>query len=131
MLNLTITPRFCELDGLNHINNAVYLEWFEQARIPLFKIFTPDLDVKKWRLIIARNEIDYLAPLQFGEQVTIKTYLEKIGSSSMTIVHECWADQTKVAAGKTVMIHYDYQNNQSVPIDSKARAELEQHLHQP
>lgn len=128
MLELEITPRFCELDGLGHINNAVFLEWFEEARIPLFKIFTPDLCVEKWRLIIARNEIDYLSPVNIGDKVTIKTSLVKIGISSMTIKHECFANGTKAAEAQTVMIHYNYAENKSVPIPSEEREKLNSYL---
>lgn len=123
-LKLTITPRFCEMDGLGHINNAVPLEWCETARIPLFKIFTPDLSVEKWRLIIVRNEVDYLKQIDFGAEVRIETYLSKMGNSSMNIEHEIFQGVHKVCHVKCVMIHFDYQKNKSQPIPESERNEL-------
>lgn len=128
MLKLNITPRFCELDGLGHINNAVFLEWFEQARIPIFKIFTPDLAIEKWRLIIARNEIDYLHPVKIDDRVFIHTVISKLGKSSMTIEHICFANDIKAAKGSSVMIHYDYKLKKSQPIEDQERQLLSAYL---
>lgn len=46
MFKEIIQPRFNETDALGHINNTVLTAWFEGARDPIFKLFTPDLDTK-------------------------------------------------------------------------------------
>ncbi len=129
ILELEIEPRFCELDGLGHVNNAVPLEWCEQARIPLFRIFTPDLDLAKWRLIIVKNNIDYLKQINFGKSVKLQTSLSKLGNSSLTIVHEIFQDEVKVCHCQCIMIHFDYKTNKSKPIPSYERGELEVYYH--
>jgi acyl-CoA thioester hydrolase len=60
MYTYTLTPAFYDTDGLGHINNTRVPQWFEAGRNELFRIFTPDLDIKKWQLILARVEVDYL-----------------------------------------------------------------------
>ncbi len=127
-LEQTITPRFFETDALGHINNTVLLQWFELAREPLFKIFTPDLDPKKWRLIIARCEVDFLAQIHYGQDVKIETYLAKIGNSSMEVQHNVYQQDKKVAHGKAVMIHFNYQTQKSVRIEGNERTELSKYL---
>ena len=47
MLVDTITPRFCDTDALGHISNTTLPVWFEGARDPIFRWFTPDLDPQK------------------------------------------------------------------------------------
>ena len=125
MLELEIEPRFCETDALGHINNAVLLEWFEQGRIPLFEIFTPDLDPKKWRLIIARTTIDYLKQIHLGKKVQLKTYLSKLGNSSMNVEHELFQDNEKVAHGTAIMVHFNYSESKSERIPNEERTKLE------
>ena len=83
-----ITPRFTDTDALGHVNNVSISAWFEAARRPLFELFIPDLSPQKWNLIIARVEVDYLGQTYFEYEVTIKSYFEKIGNSSMTLVQE-------------------------------------------
>ncbi len=127
-LELTITPRFCETDALGHINNTILLQWFELAREPLFKIFTPDLDPKKWRLIIARSEIDFLAQIHYGEDVKVETYISNIGNSSISVEHIVFQKGNKVAKGKAAMIHFNYQIQKSVRIEGIEREELSKYL---
>ena len=128
MFQETITPRFCETDALGHINNTVVPEWFEQARTPIFKMFTPDLNPHDWKLIIARVEVEYTAQLKYGSDVVLKTCLEKVGNSSMYIHQEAWQNDVLAARGKAVMIHYDYDSESATPIPEGIRQQLMEHL---
>ena len=49
MYTFNLSPAFYDTDGLGHINNTRVPQWFEAARNELFRIFTPDLDMKKWQ----------------------------------------------------------------------------------
>lgn len=128
MFETTFEPRFNETDALGHINNSVFLTWFEHARIPIFRIFTPDLDPKKWELIIARTETDYLKQVLPSSEVLVKTWLSKIGNSSMTVEHELFQFGEKAAHGRAVMIRFDYARQKASPLESSQRALLEKHL---
>lgn len=126
-----IEPRFAETDALGHINNTVLPIWFEQARTPIFRFFTPDLDPKKWALIIARIEVDFKAEIFLTHKVTIKTTLEKVGNSSMTIIQQAWQNDILCAQGKTAMIHFDWQNKKPKTIQESIRSLLKEHLSDP
>ncbi len=115
------TPRFSDTDALGHINNASVATWFEETRRPIFQLFVPDLDPKKWNLIIARVEVDYLAQIDYGSDVEIRTGLEKIGNSSMTVMQEVWLGNACKARGRAVMVHFDYSTNSSSPIPPTIR----------
>ncbi|WP_281645150.1 thioesterase family protein [Parendozoicomonas sp. Alg238-R29] len=125
-----ISPRFFETDALGHINNTVVPVWFEKAREPIFQLFTPDMDVNKWKLIIARITVDFLAEIHYGtdKDVEIRTGLVKIGNSSMTIRQEVWQQEKCCARGDAVMIHYDYASAKSSPIPDVIRSELQKAL---
>lgn len=62
MLKITVNPRFGDTDGLRHIHNIALAEWFDLARNPIYRFFTPDLDLRyeKWKLIMVRMEFDFL-----------------------------------------------------------------------
>lgn len=124
----TLSPRFSETDALGHINNTVLPVWFEQAREPIFRLFSPDLDTETWRLIIARIEVEYTAQLKYGADVEIRTCLEKVGNSSMCIYHEAWQKDVMAARGKAVLIHYDYQAGKASPIPEDIRQALSEHV---
>ncbi|MBC77675.1 MAG: thioesterase [Halobacteriovoraceae bacterium] len=124
MVKMKIFPRFNDTDALGHINNASFASWFEEARRPLFEVFIPDLDPKKWNLIIAKIEIEYLAQTNFGQEVEIKTWLEKVGNSSMTVIQEAWQGGEHVAKGKSIMVHFDYDKQTSRPIPADIKDTL-------
>ncbi|WP_243138229.1 acyl-CoA thioesterase [Heliorestis acidaminivorans] len=124
----TIDPRFGDTDALGHINNTVLPQWFEIGREPVFSIFTPDLDPKKWCLIMANMNIDYTAQLHYGHSVEIRTTVNKIGNSSFQLGHEAWQKGTLCAKGTATIIHFDYALQKSVPIPEDIRKELMEHI---
>lgn len=117
-------PRFQDTDALGHINNASIATWFEEGRRPIFEYFTPDLDPKKWHLIIARIEIDYLTQGYYQKSVTIKTSVEKIGNSSFVLAQEAIQEGIVISRGKTFLVCFDYQKQKSKPIPDDAREKL-------
>jgi acyl-CoA thioester hydrolase len=124
MLEYKLTPRFNDTDALGHINNATYSTWFEEARRPVFQIFIPDLDVRQWKLIIARIEIDFLAQGEYKDQVTIKTSVEKVGNSSFVLNQEAIQNNNPICRAKSILVHFDYSLNKSVPIPDDIRKKL-------
>lgn len=118
-------PRFNDTDALGHINNAAIATWFEEARRPIFEFFTPDLDPKKWSLIIARLEIDYLAQGYYQKQCTVKTSVEKIGNSSFVLLQEAFQDGVLVSRGKAFMVSFDYATQKSKPLTEEIRKKLQ------
>lgn len=128
MLSEKILPRFSETDSLGHINNTVLPVWFEAARVPIFKIFTPELDPKQWKLIVAKIEVTFLGELFYGQEVEIKTSIERIGSSSFVILQQAWQHGVCCAEGKTVMVRYDFASKSSLPLSELERTALTAHL---
>lgn len=130
MFTEKVTPRFGDADGLRHINNTALVEWFEVGRNPIFRMFTPDLDLsyEKWKLILVRTEFDYIGQMYYGIDVEIRSYITHIGNSSFTIGHEAWQDGELKAKGKAVLVHFDFLNQRSMPIPELIKAQLQEHL---
>jgi acyl-CoA thioester hydrolase len=124
MLSEKLMPRFSETDVLGHINNTVLPVWFEAARVPIFKIFTPDLDPKQWKLIIAKVEVTFKDELFYGQEVEIKSAIERLGSSSFVILQQAWQHGACCAEGKTVMVRYDFANKGSQPLSEEEKQQL-------
>lgn len=130
MWTKSVTPRFGDIDGLRHINNCLLPVWFELAREPVFRLFHPDLNMNMddWRLIMARISIDFTAQMRLGSDVEIRTFIKKLGRSSLTVFQEAWQDGELGAKGEAVIVHYDFRNQKSLPIPDHVRVELDRHL---
>ena len=84
--------RFCETDALQHVSNTALVTWFEAAREPIFRMFTPELDLNNWPLILASYKVDFLAQIFYGKPVTVKTFVSRLGNSAFDIFQEVWQD---------------------------------------
>ena len=131
MYKITITPGVHNTDGLGHINNGVLTDWFETARTPIYKIFTPTLEFShdKWKLIMVHSEYDFLNQIFFDKDVEINTYIKKIGNTSCTVYHELFQNNIKCASGSVVLVYYDYINNKSLKITDDIKDQLKNHLY--
>ena len=124
----TITPRFCDTDALGHISNTTIPKWFEGARNPVFKLFTPELNWAKWPLILARIEIDFVQQVLYEKDVEVRTFISRLGNASFDVAQELWQEGELKAKGKAVMVNFCYDKQSSLPIEGELRATLHSHL---
>jgi len=127
MFTEKLMPRFSDTDALGHINNTVIAQWFEGSRYPIFKWFTPDLNVNNWKLILAKTVVEFHAELQYGESVEIRTYISRIGNSSFDVYQEVWQKNQKRASGTAVMVHFDHVAKKSKKITEFIVKQMELH----
>jgi acyl-CoA thioester hydrolase len=124
MFSEEFNVRFCETDALKHVSNTVLVTWFEMGREPIFKLFTPELDLDNWPLILASYKVDFLKQIFYGHKVEVKTYISRIGNSSFDVYQELWQNQQKCATGSTTLVHFDFQTEQAVAINHKIKTAL-------
>lgn len=117
--------RFCETDALQHVSNTALVAWFEAAREPIFRMFTPELDLQNWPLILASYKVDFLSQIFYGMPVTVKTYVSRLGNSAFDVYQELWQDNKLCSTGLTTMVHFDYKTQRSAPIPDPVKASLQ------
>jgi acyl-CoA thioester hydrolase len=115
------TVRFRDLDGLGHVNNAVFSTYLEQARLAWFGTSDtlPLSDV-----ILARTEIDFRSPVAVGETVEIGVRASRLGTKSFELEYELQAGGRLVAEAKSVLVGYDYSRGESSTIPERWRRRL-------
>ena len=123
-----VIPRFGDVDGLRHITNTRLPEWFEAARMPIYRLFQPDLDFDGWDLIMAAINVDFHAQMYLGKDIEIRTWIKRLGNSSFTTYHEAWQDGVLGASGEAVIVRYDFAEKHSLAIPDEIRAALQEHL---
>jgi acyl-CoA thioester hydrolase len=122
-----ISIRFSDMDAYGHVNNAVYLTYFEIARSNYWR------DIIEWNwnqngIILGRSEINYLKPLTLNDQIVCYVRTTRIGNSSFDVMHVLVKitpnGEEICTTGKTVCISYDYTANKSVPIPKAQRQKM-------
>ena len=129
MFTLKVIPRFGDMDVLGHINNTAPALWFELARNPFFKIFSPDLKIthETWPLIMAHTDYDFVDQLFFHHEVEIRSSVSRIGTKSFTVYHEAWQTGKLCVKGNAVIVYYDFIAKQSKPIPEDKKKLLAEH----
>jgi acyl-CoA thioester hydrolase len=113
--------RFADIDVAGHVNNAVYLSYFEQGRIQFFKeVIGKTWDWKKYGIIVARNEIDYLHPVVLQDEVYITAAFGEVGNKSfkmhMHIYKKTETQTVDCARGIVTVVCFDYDKQQTIPV---------------
>jgi len=107
-----VTPE--EIDGLGHVNNQVYLDWFMDAATR--HSLAVGWDVEKmlsmgegW--VVRRHEIDYLQSVLPGETVRMRTWVETAERASSERHYEIFrlSDGRKVCEGRTMWVWINYK----------------------
>ena len=130
MFETIIEPRVSETDGAGHINNTTIPIWFEAGRNKIFEMFTPDFSFDNWRCIILHTTVDFVSQIYFGKNVTIKTWVEKIGNTSFVLYEEIHQEGRLCAKGTALYVNFNLQTQQSESIPDHIRQELRQHVYQ-
>ncbi|MDX1695912.1 MAG: thioesterase family protein [Ketobacteraceae bacterium] len=128
VFSLEITPRFCDTDAMGHINNTVFPVWFLEGRESILKIFNPNLSTDEVSLVLAKIEIEYLGEVFFGKPVEVKTYVLRIGTSSVLVGQEVWQEGGLRATATATMVNFDKKTRKSLPIPADIKEALSRHL---
>ena len=83
--------RSYELDALGHVNHAVYLSYFEDARFQALEEagFPPSrIRDEGWGVVVVRVEVDYLKECRQGDRLLARTRAESFKRTSMVLVQE-------------------------------------------
>jgi acyl-CoA thioester hydrolase len=116
--------RFRDLDPMGHVNNAVFLTYIEQARAALLAEVGAATELEDMNMIVARVEIDFRAPVRFGQEVEISVHASRFGTKSFDLDYELRVDGEVVAEAKSVQVAYDYARREPVPLPADWREKL-------
>ncbi|MFS3127852.1 acyl-CoA thioesterase [Nocardioides sp. Bht2] len=88
--------RWADLDMLGHVNNVIYVDYLQEARIDMLRTHAPEIratDVGEG-LVVVRHEVQFAAPLMFrAEPVSIECWVTEIRAGSFTMAYEIF-DET-------------------------------------
>jgi acyl-CoA thioester hydrolase len=132
---LPVEVRFRDTDAMGHVNNAVYLTYFESARAGYYRAVTgrsfEGIDEHPVSLILARAEVDFRAQAYFGERLLVACRTSWVGRSSFALEYRITADAASthgtgrlVAEGTTILVTFDYAAQRPAPIPGELLAQL-------
>lgn len=116
---------FRDLDGLGHVNNAVYLNYLESAKIGYFREVLgvsalTDLG------IVADVRIAFRSPAFLGETISIGTRIARVGNTSLDWEFELRGpDGRLIAEAASVHVNFDYGPREAAAVPDEWRRKIE------
>jgi acyl-CoA thioester hydrolase len=97
-----IQLRWSDTDALGHLNNTSYASYAELGRLA----------------------IDFRQQASYGMPVSVETWVERIGRSSITMRQDILADGEVAAHARSVAVQFDYATQRPLELSPEARERL-------
>jgi acyl-CoA thioester hydrolase len=112
--------RFGDLDPQGHVNQALFLTYFESGRVAMFR--NPDLSigVPGVTFVMVRMEVDYMKELRWPGNIVVGTAVAEFGRSSFKAVQAIFRDGECAAAGRATLVCMDLKTRRATPLPQAA-----------
>ncbi len=92
--------RWADLDLLGHVNNVVYADYLQEARVDLMRRVFPHRE-RGEGIVVVRHTLDYRSSLGFRfRPVTVETWVTEVRAASFTLAYEIF-HTTTTATGRS------------------------------
>lgn len=97
--------RYRDLDPWDHVNNAVYGSYLEEARIQYLDSVL-DEPMEEREFVLAHLELDYRAPVTYDEgTIAVAVRASDLGESSLSFAYEVRTVAGVAATGETTQVY--------------------------
>ena len=122
-MRFSLQTRFNDYDSKGHVNNAVYLTYFELGRVQAWLAAGGEEDGD---FILAEAKISYRSPALIGDPLDLEVTTAEIRNKAWVWRYRVLdaRDDRLVAEGETVQVMFDYGSRTTVPIPSAIREGL-------
>ena len=123
---LAIQATLRDTDAFGHVNNAVYVNWFEEVRTSYVCSRRGFKTMAEVDFILASTTIHFRSPVHMLETITMRCAPVRIGNSSWDLAYEGRAKEggRLVVEGVSTQVQYDYTARVKAPIPAAWRALL-------
>jgi len=115
-----------DTDAFGHVNNAVYVNWFEEVRTAYIVDRRGIKSTSEVDFILASITVHYRSPVYLMETIDMWCVPIRIGTTSWTLRYEGRArkDGRLVVDGSSTQVQFDYATHKKAPVPEAWRAIL-------
>lgn len=132
--------RWADLDMLGHVNNVVYADYLQEARVDMLRVHarSPHTDGLAEGLLVANHQVTYLEPLHFDhDPVFVDVWVTEIRAAFFTLAYEVYREhssdhgdqRTVYVRASTLLTPYVFEHRSPRRITAEERAALGVYLH--
>ncbi len=122
-IRVRVQIRWRDLDALGHVNNAVFITYFEHARLAYIReLLGPDAPIDRqtmlpvdFQFILAEVTCHYRSPVTLEDTPVVETWVSQVGRKSFVFEYRMLDEKTGrlLADGCSTQVWYDYRTGVS------------------
>ena len=124
--------RWADMDLLGHINNVVYVDYLQEARVDMLRTHGPAAETGELPggTVVVRHEVTYVSPLRFGfRPVSIECWVTQVRAASFTVAYEVFHEdgdglREVYLRAKTVLTPYVFETERPRRLSEDERTAL-------
>ena len=118
--------RWGDMDALGHVNNIVYFQYFETARLQWYELagFSPLAGAAEEGMVIVDNHAQYIKPVVYPATVCIRMGGHSPGRSSFVSTYSLTVDEELYTIGSSRVVWVNTTAGKSMPLPDAVRVML-------
>ena len=124
---MPIQLRWMDADAFGHVNNTMYFQYYDTAKMDYFRKVCPQL-VDQCAIVTVHLEADFMHQVfTKDELVNVESAIVRIGHSSFTFQQRLVGvgDGEVKCVGQTIMVLFDVKKEATVPFTPEWRKAIE------
>ena len=125
----SVEARWVDMDALRHINNSVYLSYFESARVEFLDSL--GININRWEgdesVILGKMEITYLKQSSYPNIYDVGCRISRLGTKSFDIFSAIFDKKslTPIVTGTFVTVSFNYKSQKTILIPKAVKDAFE------
>ena len=119
-----------EMDAFQHVNNVVYIRYFETGRVAYFEELNLMGYMEKTGIgpILGSISCRYKAPVTYPDTVSVGVKIAKIESDRLIVHHRVVSHklQRVAAEGEGVVVIFDYRHNKKAAVPEEIKHRIQE-----
>lgn len=128
-VSITIPVLWGDMDAFGHVNNVIYIRWFESSRVR----YLENAGMREMKNddgigpILAGVTCNYRRQLFYPDTVTVSASVTRIGRSSMTIAHRVYSETQDaiVADGESTVVIFNFNRQRPIRVPDEYRTKVQ------
>lgn len=122
--------RFRDVDVYGHVNNVVYLEYFQEARIAFMARITRGVEsARRINVVVARTQVEYVRPVRHrAEPYRVQSWISHVGGKSIVVESELRDADEVLSRCRVVLVFFDRTTQRSAVPPADLHAVVQQYL---
>ena len=102
VFELEITVTAVHIDGLNHVNNVIYVQWMDTVAFKHWAFLTKNNPLPEYVWVVLKHEVEYLKQAFLGDIITVKTWVGETKGFKSERLMEFYKHNQLLVKAKTV-----------------------------